>query len=70
MKSGDCVTWTFTAGRYSQPVLIDAVVLKATSPGRVIIKFTYKVGDEYRNGHRLVLVSKLSPRTQVAPKLI
>lgn len=69
MKPGDHVTWVFTpGGQSSKPVLIEAVILKTTSPERVKIEFSYLFKGECRFGSRTVLLATLLPRTLAGPQ--
>jgi hypothetical protein len=69
LKSGDRVTWHFSAsGPYGLPVSIAGIVRKIT-PQRVTIEFARQEGREWVRERKSVATSKLSPRSKSAAEL-
>jgi hypothetical protein len=69
LKSGDRVTWHFSAsGPYGQPVFIAGIVRKIT-PQRVTIEFARQEKREWVRERKSVATLNLSPRSKPASEL-
>jgi hypothetical protein len=68
LKAGDRVVWLFTPSqKYLKPIPIDAVVMNVTSPQWARIEFFLRRDGQDILTSRLVLISKLSLRSDAVP---